>query len=401
MRNFAGLALTVSAMFLLLVAVLLNSGALFYMSTAVIATMGASRIQAYLSVRGLHFERTAPEKVKAGEMVTIQITVWSDRRIRRPLITVADNLPPRMVYNELSASLPIAPAFDIPIQTQFQFRPLRRGRYRWSGLTVVGTDALGLVSTSKTYDTTPVEMLVVPNPMPLTVDVVNASGWGTAESEHGQSRGSGIEPRGVREYSTGDALRYVHWRSSAKAGQLLVKEFETGSHATVGLVIQQSEGSVAGVGVDTTLEQMIANAAFLSEQLLRMGAEVTVPGVEMERSRTFGPRERQAEITAALAGIEADNIDSVAKQLLDAKNDLPPGGVVYVFVSMADKALPTAVTTLVGSGMRVIALVYDPSNYPVSKRHGVFASAADDAYIETLRHAGAMTWLVPKPEVIV
>jgi uncharacterized protein (DUF58 family) len=93
MRSIASVALTTSAFFLLVVAVLLNSPALFYMSTAMIVTILACRIQAWLSVRGLRFERYVPDSVQVGNKVVVEITAWSERAIRRPLVTILDHLP--------------------------------------------------------------------------------------------------------------------------------------------------------------------------------------------------------------------------------------------------------------------------------------------------------------------
>src|SRR3569832_2028425 len=111
MRNVAGTALTISAAFMALMAMMLDSPALFYMRTALIMTMAAARLQAKLSVRGLRFERLAPESVRVGDLVTVEVTVWSERRIRRPLITVVDNLPDNFPVSDKTASLPIAPAY--------------------------------------------------------------------------------------------------------------------------------------------------------------------------------------------------------------------------------------------------------------------------------------------------
>src|SRR5688572_18883416 len=171
MRNVAGLALTTAALFLAVIAVLIGASALFYMSTAMVATIGASRLQAWLSVRGLRFEGVAPESVTAGDLVTVEIVVWSERRIRRPLVVIEDNLPPRLQADNQAVSLPIAPAYDQPIRTQYQFRPKRRGVYRWSGLTVHGTDALGLVTMSKRYSTANSEMTVLPLPIPVSIEL--------------------------------------------------------------------------------------------------------------------------------------------------------------------------------------------------------------------------------------
>src|SRR5262245_5276511 len=152
MRRIASVALATSAGFLLLVAVLLNSETLFYMSTALIVTIASCRVQALLSVRALRFERYVPDTVRVGDKVTVEITAWSEREIRRPLITVIDHLPEGMACDEISPSLPIAPAYGQAVETRYQFRPLRRGNFKWTTLTVIGTDALGLVPMSKKYE---------------------------------------------------------------------------------------------------------------------------------------------------------------------------------------------------------------------------------------------------------
>ena len=47
--------------------------------------------------------------------------------------------------------------------------------------------------------------------------------------------GSGTEMFGVREYRPGDPLRRIHWRSSARHGELIVREFEPPGVQTLGI----------------------------------------------------------------------------------------------------------------------------------------------------------------------
>lgn len=394
LRSVAGVALSTSAFFLATVAVMLNSPGLFYMSTALIATIGASRFQAWLSVRGLHFERIAPEKAQVGELVTVEMVVWSDRRIRRPLVSISDNLPSRMAVAERTASLPVAPAFDVPIRTQYRFRPLKRGRFRWSTVTVYGTDALGLQTMSKTYEVSPTEVLVVPTPLPLELDLPSASGWGSAETEAGQARGAGIEPRGVREYTSGDSIRYIHWRSSARAGRLLVKEFETGSHAAVGFVIQRTTGSEHGIGGNTTLERMCSHAAYLTERMLRNGAQVLFPTLEEGARVSQSPHERQQEILATLAGIEPASTESLAAETLRATAGMPYGSMVYVMVSTEDPELPAAVRGICGKGMKVVVLAYDPMEF-IPARRNVKMPHLREEFLQAIDGMGATVVKVP------
>lgn len=391
MRNVAGFTLTIASAFLAVVAIMLGSPALFYMGTALIATIGACRLQAWLSVKALRFERIAPASVRVGDLVTVQITVWSDRKIRRPLIEVKDNRPGRLFIAELSPSLPIAAAYDLPIQTQYQFRPLKRGRYKWSGLTVEGTDALGLVTQKRQYETAVAEMTVLPRPIPVSVELPTAAGWGISEAESGQTRGAGLEPRGVRNYVNGDSLRHVHWRSTAKTGQLLVKEFEAGTHAAAAFLIQRTVGTEIGSGANTSLELICGHAVYLAEVFLRQGARVEFPGVDSTASHG-SVHERTHEIYEDLAGLQADSQETVGDHLGALFGVLPLGSVIFVMMAVADPSLLAAITRLNTKGVRVVPLIYDAEAFG-GKRGTV--SAADPGYMGALRDAGAIPTLMP------
>ena len=379
---------------MILVAIMLNSGALFYMGTALIATLGACRLQAWLSVRGLRFDRVAPEAVRVGELVTVQITVWSEYKLRRPLIAIVDNLPGKLQMVDRSPSLPVAPAYDIPIRTQYQFRALRRGKFRWSGLNVLGTDALGLITMKKHYTTTTAEMTVFPRPIPVSIEIPMASGWGISEAESGNARGAGIEPRGIREYTSGDSLRHVHWRSSARALKLQVKEFEAGSHAVAAFMLQREKGSDIGLGPETSLDLMCGHAAYLCDLFLRQGVRVEFPGLETQRYRSSAG-ERLSEIDELLAAVEANSDESLGLEMMRAKPQLPPGSTIFTMVCVADPSLVTAVAELQQAGIQVITLIYDAKLFQMPGKKSAVSSAADADYVAQLENVGAQPVMMP------
>jgi uncharacterized protein (DUF58 family) len=391
-RSVVGLALGMAALFFAIVAVLINTPILFFMGTSLIATIAASRLQAWFSVRGLRFQRLPPDAVKVGDPVTINIVVWSDRKLRRPLITVSDTLPARLEFAEKTISTPIAPAFDTPIRTQYRFTPLKRGVFRWSGIEAVGTDALGLVVMTKVYDTEPVDLTVLPRPIPINVDLPVARGWGISEAESGQSRGAGLEPRGVREYSSSDSLRHIHWASTARRGQLLVKEFEAGSHTAASIVIQRTEGSELGRGSETTLEQMCGNAVYLAEHLMTQGAMVQFPTLEGRPFRTSGA-ERVNEIYEMIARVQANLKTSISDEIHGSQKLLPPGSILIVLMTLADPGLPGIARQLRGTGVQVVALLYpDPS----SRKSTTARLAVDQAYMDELESAGILVKIAEK-----
>ena len=382
MRSLAGFALTWASLFLAIVAVLIGSQTLFFITTAMIATLGACHLQAWLSVRALRVERVVPPSAQVGEIVTVEITLWSQKAIRRPLVAVADALPPGLPVADRSPSLPIAPSFEEAVRTQYRFRPLKRGRFRWSGLTVEGTDVLGLVTRSREYPTAPTEMTVLPRPIPCAVELPVAGGWGVSEAESGQTRGAGIEPRGVREYRPGDALRLVHWRSTARTGKVVVKEFEAGSQATIALVIDRTKGHDVGKGAETSLELMVGHAAYLVETFIRQGVRVLLPQVD-DAPNHANAQERTEQAMRALATLDADRPETFAEEM--ASVVLPGGSVVYALHAVADSDLVAVAAAMTARGMRVAPLVYDGPSFGRTS----LPSAVEARYVDDLQAAGA------------
>jgi uncharacterized protein (DUF58 family) len=394
-RNLAGFSLTWASFFLAIVAILIGSQALFYITTALIATILGCHLQAYLSIRALRLERVAPESVKIGDLVTIELKVWSLKKIKRTLITVWDNLPTNLAIHSRTPSLPIAPSSSAPVITQYQFRALKRGRFRWSGVFVTGTDALGLISKSRMYDTSLAEMTVLPQPLPVSIEIPSSAGWGINESESGQNRGAGIEPRGLREYRFGDSIRQIHWRSTAKTGQLLVKEFEAGSQAAVGFCIQRTRGSDIGQGAVTTLEQMCGNVVFLAETFIRQGAKVYLPNLD-ELTSHSNPVERIQEIYMTLATVSADKELPPFQDIEAAMSVLPFGSVIYVLMAVADDAVLPALQTARQDGFEMVALIYDAEQFTHRLSKARVRSAADPSFAESLRRAGVQIVPVAK-----
>jgi uncharacterized protein (DUF58 family) len=393
--------------FLAVVAILIGAPALFYITTGLIATIGACHLQSYLAVRWLRLERLAPDTVRVGDLVTIETMCWSEKKIRRPLVAVIDHLPPRLTGGSVTPSLPIAPAYDIPIRSQYQFRPQKRGRYRWTGLTVMGADALGLITKRKDYPTETAEMVVLPAPIPVSIELPSAMGWGLSEAESGHNRGAGIEPWGIRDYAPGDSLRAIHWRSTAKTGRLLVKEFEAGSHAKAAFVLQRTKGSDVGAGPMTSLDVMCGHALFITDAMLRQGAQVSFLGID-EGTGYASHHERLAEVALSLAGVMADSSETLAEQVGKASQELSPGSILFLMQAVVDENLPDAVKQLAARGIQTVALLYDPFALAAEHDHRAPANrtrvrearraefaAANLLNVERLRAAGAVPIIMP------
>jgi len=98
--------------------------------------------------------------------------------------------------------------------------------------------------------------------------------------------GSGTEMFGVREYRPGDPLRRIHWRSSARHGELIVREFEPPGVQTLGIFCDPSPPTPEAA------DQIARLAASEAWDCLRAGGRVVLwsPGAEPSQpneSRSF------------------------------------------------------------------------------------------------------------------
>lgn len=274
----AGLGFSVCSLFLVFVAVFIGSPPLFYMSTALVALLVGCRIQSWLSIRKLQFQRKTLPVVQVGERVRIDIEVKSRARIKAGLITLHDQLPPRLKPRNLTSALPIAPTRNEWSPTSYEFTPSRRGEYRWSKVLVSGSDPLGLQPLTTTVSAPMATLLVVPIAIPVEVPVARGMGLGFENPDSGQSKGVGVDPRGVRAYQHGDPIRHVHWRSTAKRGSLQVKEFDIGAYGQLGVVLQEFE---TGETEGELLDFACGNALFLAQELGSKGMNVEFPQYEV------------------------------------------------------------------------------------------------------------------------
>jgi uncharacterized protein (DUF58 family) len=88
--------------------------------------------------------------------------------------------------------------------------------------------------------------------------------------------GSGNELFGVREYRPGDSLRRIHWRSSARQGQLVVREYEPPGAQILTVGVDPSPPSLE------VADQVARIAASEAWDCIRDGGRVSLwaPGVE-------------------------------------------------------------------------------------------------------------------------
>ena len=111
-------------------------------------------------------------------------------------------------------------------EARVELLPLRRGILRFTGLTLARPDPLGLFR-SLSRVAAPQTVLILPKRYPLPpIALPGAMRYQEGGVALAANVGRSEEFVALRDYRHGDPLRHIHWRSWAKTGKPIVKEFE-------------------------------------------------------------------------------------------------------------------------------------------------------------------------------
>lgn len=189
---------------------------------AVAITLGAAALLSHLWIgrieRALRIVRKAPEYLSFGEDATVELEIhnqsllpvsWLDLRERVPLgLRVV--APPRTV---LTMSAGLTQRFSYAIKGQ------HRGWYQIGPLQLILGDVLGLHT--RQLQVPPTAVTVYPRVVPLPRLGLPASlGLGPLAGRQGEDP---ARPAGVREYTPGDDVRRLDWKSTARISTLLMR----------------------------------------------------------------------------------------------------------------------------------------------------------------------------------
>ena len=221
-----------------------------------------------------------PDRVARGEPARMTLTVRNTSRLRAANLIAADRCGGHAVPVPLLRLRPgLDTTVDYPVPTS------RRGIVAIGPMRVTRGDPLGLVALARTYGGT-ASVWVHPR-----IHLLRAVPAGMARSLDGRidkvPQGT-ITFDSLREYVVGDELRRVHWRSSAKVGELMVREQLDTSEPTIVVLLDDRAAAhpEARGGVAESFEAACEAAASIVAAAVREDLPV---GLHLVSTVTTGP----------------------------------------------------------------------------------------------------------------
>ncbi|MHC5724604.1 MAG: DUF58 domain-containing protein, partial [Nostoc sp.] len=204
------------------------AGWLYAISGISFALLGVAAILPPRSLTGLSITRRPIQPVSAGDDLTVELEICNQTQQPVSLLQVEDILP-------FVLGKPVQKAIEtIPSQGSYRwvyYHPTqRRGVYRWHTVELGSGAPLGLFWCRRQRDCAAMA-IVYPTVLPLVICPL-VDEMGQEESKKGDARGRPLQTattglvRSLRPYRIGDPTRLIHWRTSARYGELRVRELE-------------------------------------------------------------------------------------------------------------------------------------------------------------------------------
>jgi uncharacterized protein (DUF58 family) len=228
----------------------------------------------------------------------------------------------------------------------------RRGVHRFDKIRLTSGDPFGFFRRRRHLDL-PAELLIYPAYQPIKrLRLLESHKFAQQQVSR---RGTSGEVIGVREYRPGDSPRTVHWRSSARAGRLIVKEFADEEQPTLTVALDLSAMGNVGEGKYSTFETAIRMATSFGYYATQKKMPFRLLGV----SPTWRVPRRTLSwwaILNYLAKVQNDG-DEPYERLLEQTRGIP---LLIALVSHPNEATINALRTAHRGGTRILAFFITP-----------------------------------------
>ncbi|MCW2889180.1 MAG: hypothetical protein QOE54_5775 [Streptosporangiaceae bacterium] len=379
-RSFVAAGLTaILCAFILGERDLLRAGTLV-LAMPLLSSLAVSRTRYRLACA----RRLDPSRLPVGHESRVDLRLENVSRLPTGLLLVEDRVPytlggrARFVLDRVEA--------NGARELSYRVRSDVRGRYRVGPLTVRLADPFGLVELARSFSLTDT-LTVTPTIVPLPPGRLSGAWTGGGDSRARTVSSAGEDDIAPREYRQGDDLRRIHWRSTARHGELMVRREEQQWQSRGALFLDTRRHVHRGEGPGSSFEQAVSATASVGVHLAREG---------------FGLRyvtdAGESQASSGGSGFEGALLDALAVARTSGNRSLVPGlgalreaigahregdGLVIAIFGQLDPAEARAVAAIRRGTATCVAILVD-----VNQRDGVPGHGPIMIATETLRTAG-------------
>ncbi|MEU8070021.1 DUF58 domain-containing protein [Micromonospora sp. NPDC048169] len=299
-----------------------------------------------------------PHRVPVGASSRVVLRLQNLSRLPTGTLLLEDRLPyalgsrPRVVLERLGAHQASSVAYTVRADV--------RGRYEVGPLVIRLTDPFGLCELTRSFPSTD-HLTVIPQVTPLPSVRLPGEYAGSGDSRARSVAVHGEDDAATREYRMGDDLRRVHWKSTARTGELMVRREEQPWESRATVVLDTRAGGHRGEGPTASFEWAVSAAASVAVHLREAGYKLRlVTG-------------NGADVGATEAGGEGLLLDHLADVHLDRRGEITTlvqqvrqradGGLIIALLGTLGAAEAELLAGLRGNGATCVAFLLDSNTW--------------------------------------
>src|SRR4051812_31468165 len=290
-----------------------------------------------------------PGRTPVGTSARVILRLQNLSRLPTGTLMLEDRLPyalgsrPRVVLERLGAHQASSVAYTVRADV--------RGRYAIGPLVIRLTDPFGLCELTRSFPSVD-KLTVIPQVVALPTVRLAGEYAGTGDSRARSVAVHGEDDAATREYRRGDDLRRVHWRSTARTGELMVRREEQPWETRATVVLDTRAQAHHGEGPTASFEWAVSAAASIAVHLRHAGYKlrlVTGEGADVEATDSSG----DSIVLDHLADVRPTPHGNISV-LVDAVRKRSDGGLVIALFGSLTTAEAQLLASLRGNGATCI-----------------------------------------------
>jgi uncharacterized protein (DUF58 family) len=297
-----------------------------------------------------------PNRVQVGMTARVLLKLENLSNFTTGTMLLEDRLPyslgsrPRLVLERLGRRNASSVAYTVRADV--------RGRFDVGPLTIRLTDPFGLCELTRSFPTID-HLVVIPQVVTLPMMRLPGEYAGAGESHARSVAVHGDDDAATREYRYGDDLRRVHWRSTARTGELMVRREEQPWESRATILLDTRARAHRGEGPTASFEWAVSTVASIAGHLAHAGYKVRLvsdTGVDIAGTGSdTAILDYLAEVQLSHNGDLATAIDTVRRRA--------DGGMVISVLGTLDLAEAQLIGGLRRSGTTCVGFLIDSATW--------------------------------------
>lgn len=354
-------------------------GVLVVGGSYVLTRLGLSDLEAGYAVNQLHGH--------VGDQLRVTYTLRNASRV--PKLWLEVHNPTSLPGGLPGRALTLAPRAE---RSWLVRAPLtRRGHFRIEPLQIATGDPFGLFEASAAVGQ-PVTLVVYPRLERLPLWKLPAASIEGSHASPERTLQTTPLATGVRPYAPGDAMNRIHWKTTARHGEIQVKEFDLEQTADAWIFLDLDRSVQRGAGDDSTVEVGVRAAAAIADKAIGENRSV---GLTVNGHRTAVlPADRGArqhlKIMQLLAAVDGDGTSPLSEALVAGLGRIRRGMTAVVVTSSLAPDWVRPLATLRSRGIACVVVWLDPRAF---ERHAAARAGrpvADDPSDHAAQRARAL-----------